>query len=63
MVESLGSLSFAISLWNDKEMASLPHSARATLCARQEEKLLKIQLNFFPHLTSIGWVSVMGIQP
>jgi hypothetical protein len=26
----------------------MPHSARATLCARQKEKLFEIQLSFFP---------------
>jgi len=40
--ERLGSFSFAISLWNDKEMASMPVQRGAKLYARQEEKLFEI---------------------
>jgi hypothetical protein len=47
--ERPSSFSFAISLWNDKEMASSPHSARAELCARpvsQTAKNLAYPLHF-----------------
>ena len=40
--ERLGSFSFAITLWNDKEMASLAVQRSAQLCARQKEKLFEI---------------------
>jgi len=39
--ERLGSFSFAISLWNDKEMASISAQRGAKLYARQKEKVWK----------------------
>ena len=41
-IAAFGSFSFATSLWNDKEMASMPAQRGAKLYARQKKKLLEI---------------------